>query len=293
MTRRFQKFDTLRIFVEIARHPSLSAAANALNMTKGAISYQVKTLEDSLQVRLLDRSPRGFTLTKQGRSLIAVCATHFHTLENQIADLIEEDIQTLTIGLSTYFAARWLSPRLTDFMQRYPGVRLRLQPMTQLFDLEGQGIDIAIRWGNGQWSDAEVSPFLQVPAWPAGTPWAKQQVERRGVESAFSDFVLLRDHDDSDAWSNWKREAGLESIARRDALIIPDPNVRVQAVVNGQGVALMDDLAQPELGDGRLVRLSGTELPDYGYFIVVPFGGRHTRATRDFVEWLQGAAENG
>lgn len=293
MTRRFQKYDTLRIFVETARHPSLSAAANALNMTKGAISYQVRILEDELQVQLLHRKPRGFTLTKQGRSLVDACASHFQTLENQIADLIERDVQTLTVGLSTYFAARWLSPRLTDFMQRYPGVRLRLQPMTQLFDLGGQGIDIAIRWGNGQWADADVTPFLQVPAWPAGNPWAKQHVDARGVKSAFSDFTLLRDHDDSDAWSDWKREAGLETIARRDALIIPDPNVRVQAVVNGQGVALMDELAQPELGDGRLVRLSGTELPDYGYFIVVPFGGKQTGATRDFVEWLQGAAGNG
>lgn len=273
--------------MEIARYPSLSAAATALNMTKGAISYQIKTLEDELQFQLLHRNPRGIALTKQGRSLLEACASHFFALETQLSDLIEEDSQTLTVGLSTYFAARWLSPRLTGFMQQHPSVRLRLQPMTQLFDLEGQGIDIAIRWGNGQWTDADVSPFLHMPAWPVGNALAQEQVERLGVERAFSDFVLLRDHDDSDAWTDWKRDAGIAATARRDSLIIPDPNVRVQAVVNGQGVALMDDLAEPELGDGNLVRLSEQELPDYGYFIVVPFGGKRTRAAQDFIDWLQ------
>lgn len=279
--------------MEVARYPSLSAAATALNMTKGAISYQIKTLEDELQIQLLVRKPRGIALTKQGRSLLEACASHFLALETQFSDLIEEEAQTLTVGLSTYFAARWLSPRLTGFMQQHPSVRLRLQPMTQLFDLEGQGIDIAIRWGNGEWADADVSPFLHMPAWPVGNALAQKQVERLGVERAFSDFVLLRDHDDSDAWSDWKRDAGLRTIPRRDLLVVQDPNVRVQAVVNGQGIALMDDLAEPELGDGRIVRLSEQELPDYGYFIVLPFGAKHTQAARDFTDWLQIEAASG
>ncbi|WP_299075890.1 LysR substrate-binding domain-containing protein [uncultured Ruegeria sp.] len=289
MAMPFRRHDTLRLFVEIARYPSLSAAAEALNMTKGAVSYQVRVLEDELQTTLLSREPRGITLTKQGRALLEACRPGFEALETSLHEFTKARDVGLTVGLSSYFAARWLSPRLTGFMQRHPDIRLRLQPMTQLFDLENQGIDIAIRWGNGQWDDATVEPFLNMPAWPVGNKAALEKVARLGIEAAFAEFVLLRDHDDSNAWTDWRQEAGFETDPRRDTLIIPDPNVRVQAVANGQGVALMDDLVAQELDDGCLVRLSEKELSDYGYFIVEPFGSRHSQAVREFSDWLQGA----
>ena len=162
--------------------------------------------------------------------------------------------------------------------------------MTRLFDLENQGVDIAIRWGNGQWDDAKVEPFLNMPAWPVGNQEALEKVERLGIATAFQEFVLLRDHDDSDAWTHWKQESGLKSGVRRDTLIVPDPNVRVQAVVNGQGIALMDELIAAELENGSLVRLSTQELSDYGYFLVTPHNAPRNRAARDFCTWLNQSA---
>ena len=289
MPGRFQRHDTLRLFVEVARHPSLSSAADALNMTKGAVSYQIKALEDELQIQLLLRKSRGVELTNKGKNLLDIAAPHFAALEERLVDFLGARDQELTVGLSSYFAARWLSPRLMSFMEQFPDVRLRLQPMTKLFDLEEQGVDLAIRWGNGMWDDAKVEPFLEMPAWPVGTSKALERIEAEGMEAAFSDFTLLRDHDDSNAWSDWKAKSGLPVKQRRDTLIIPDPNVRVQAVIDGQGIALMDDLIAAELKEGCVVRLTEIELSDYGYFLVEPFGTQRSKAADWFCEWLRGA----
>ncbi|WP_424980157.1 LysR substrate-binding domain-containing protein [Leisingera sp. S232] len=288
MPVEFRHHDSLRLFAEIARYRSFSDAAEALNMTKGAVSYQVKTLEMDLGFSLFQRSARGVELTPGGLKLLAACQSHYEEIEGEILALKGLSTRTLTVGVSTYFAARWLSPRLMSFMQEHPDIQLRLQPMIRLIDLEAQGVDLAIRWGSGQWGDGDVTPFLPCPAFPAGNAAALETVERLGWEQAVSTFTLLRDHDDSDAWTDWLTVAGLPHQTRRDTLIIPDPNVRVQAVVNGQGVALMDALVEQELEEGKLFRLSPDSLQDYGYFLVRPRKVASRDSVTAFSNWLQG-----
>ena len=284
----FKHLDTLRLFVEVAQHGSLTEAALALNMTKGAISYQIKMLEADLGVQVFDRTPRGVVLTAAGQQLLVKARPHFFAIEEEIAAFHEPRQQTLTVGMSSYFASRWLSPRLMTFMQAHQQIQLRIQPMTQLFELDRQGVDLAIRWGDGQWDDVEIEPFMPAPAWPTGNAEAAKRVQTVGLEAAFSEFTLLRDHDGSNAWSDWFRAAGLSPQTRKDTLIIPDPNVRVQAVIDGQGVALNDALVTREVHEGTLFRLSDVELTDYGYFLA-----RSRRAGRSpgvdvFIHWLQG-----
>lgn len=287
MPVEFRHHDSLRLFAEIARYRSFSDAAGALNMTKGAVSYQVKTLEADLGIALFQRNARGVEMTPDGLKLLAACQSHYEEIEAGILALKGVSAKTLTVGVSTYFAARWLSPRLMSFMQAHPDIQLRLQPMIRLFDLEAQGVDIAIRWGNGQWGDGDVTPFLPCPAFPAGNAAALETVKRLGWEQAVSTFTLLRDHDDSDAWTDWLNAAGLPHRTRRDTLIIPDPNVRVQAVVDGQGIALMDTLIERELEEEKLFRLSPHKLQDYGYFLVRPRKAASSDSAAAFSRWVQ------
>lgn len=287
MPPEFRHHDTLRLFVEIARHPSFSAAAEALNMTKGAISYQIKTLEADLGLALFVRDARGVALTREGRALLAACQAQYREIEDQIQALKGASSKTLTVGVSTYFAARWLSPRLMSFLHDHPEIQLRLQPMIRLFNLEDQGVDIAIRWGNGNWDDVEITPFLPLPAFPVGNAATHDLVTRVGLEEAIRSCTLLRDHDDSNAWTDWLNAAALPLQTRRDALIVPDPNVRVQAVIDGQGIALMDQLIRDEIREDRLHRLSDVELTDYGYFLARPARAAYPDAVQLFVDWIQ------
>ncbi len=283
----FKHHDTLRLFVEVAQHSSFSVAAEALHMTKGAISYQIKTLESNLGLRLFERSARGVTLTTEGQTLWMSCRPQYQAIESRLLALKAPPAPSLTVGMSSYFASRWLSPRLMTFMQEYPDIQLRIQPMTQLFDLERQGVDIAIRWGNGQWDDVEVTPLMPMPAWPVGNPAAAEKVRRVGLARALSEFTLLRDHDESNAWSDWLDAAGLPAQDRKDTLIIPDPNVRVQAVIDGQGIALNDALVSREMSENQLVRISDVELANYGYFLVIPHNSNRPDTVAAFANWLQ------
>ena len=287
MATRFHHHDLLRLFAEIARYSSFSTAASALNMTKGAISYQIKTLEADLGMPLFWRTTRGVTLTSEGLKLLAICQTRYEEIETEIQVLKGGSTHSLTVGVSTYFAARWLSPRLMSFMQSHPDVQLRIQPMIEFSQAEMQDVDLAIRWGNGKWKDGTVTPFMPMPPFPVGNVDVAGQVERLGIRAAIAGLTLLRDREDSNAWSEWLERAGLPPQARRDVLIVPDPNVRVQAVIDGQGVALMDDLVDDELAAGKLHRLSDIVLPDYGYFVVRPDRAAASKPAMVFSDWLQ------
>lgn len=287
---RFRSYDALRAFAIVARHDSFSAAAADLHLTKGAVSHQMRLLERDLGFALFDRRPRGIELTARGEQLFAATQSAFETLEDRIEEVRRLDSRTLTIGVTTYFASRWLSPRLMDFMRAHPDIRLRVQPMIDLLNWRTEGIDLAIRWGNGSWSDAAIEKLFTCPAWPSGNAAALRQIEDVGLTAAFEGFTLLRDRDDSTAWTQWYEKAGLPYRHRADTLIIPDPNVRVQAVIDGQGVALNDALIDAEIEAGRLFRLSPVELADFGYFLAYPPGSMSNPDVADFAAWLRTSA---
>lgn len=290
---RFRSYDSLRLFGVVARHLSFTAAAQELNLTKGAVSYQIGRLERDLGFPVFLRRHRGIALTDKGKQLWHASQAAFRDLDREIAGLREEAPGRITIGLSTYFASRWLSPRLMTFIAGHPHIGLRLQPLVDLIDLQAQGVDMAIRWGKGDWRDMEIEPLFACPAFPTAGPALAGQLSRAGLEAALPGAPLLHDRDGSEAWRDWHEAAGLPYRAARDDLVIPDPNVRVQAVIDGQGLALNDSLVSAEERAGRLVRISRVELSDYGYFIAYPKGALDTPALKAFRDWIVGEASAG
>ncbi len=283
---KFRHYDYLRMFSIVAKHGSFSSAASELNLTKGAVSHQIKQLEAELGFAVFRRMPRGVALTTPGRDLLNTSNFAFTSVEQQIAELRQVGTRTLTIGVSTYFASRWLSPRLMDFMLLHPDIRLRVQPMINLLDLKNEGVDLAIRWGDGSWNDLDVQRIFLCPAWPCGNREAYESVQQLGIGTALESITQLRDRDESEAWSHWHETAAIPYRKRADTLIIPDPNVRVQAVIDGQGVALNDDLVQSEIEAGKLFRLSAIALKDYGYFFAYQKGILENPDVKAFVDWI-------
>jgi DNA-binding transcriptional LysR family regulator len=283
---RFRSYDSLRLFDVVARHQSFTSAAEELNLSKGAVSYQMNRLEAELGFPVFVRRHRGVELTDKGRQLWLACQTAFGDLDRHIAGLRDRDPQRITVGMSTYFASRWLSPRLMTFTAGHPRIGLRLQPLVDLIDLRAHGIDMAIRWGSGDWSDVEIEPLLACPAFAtAGTAIAERVVEQ-GLEAALATTRLLHDRDGSRAWHDWFAAAGLPFRPAPDGLVIADPNVRVQAVIDGQGIALNDALIADELAAGRLCRISAAELANYGYHLAYPKGALANPALKAFRDWL-------
>jgi len=287
---RFRSYDGLRFFHAAARHLSFSKAAIELNLTKGAISYQIGRLEQDLGFSLFIRKHRALALTEKGRRLWHVSEVALRDLEREIDFLQDAVPGRITVGMSTYFASRWLSPRLMTFTADHPKIGLRLQPLVDVVDLQAHGIDMAIRWGRGDGADTEIEPLFVCPAFPTAGSSIAGRVADRGLDEVFPKLTLLHDRDDSDAWQDWHEAAGRSYRSTRNDLVIPDPNVRVQSVIDGQGVALNDALVAAELADGRLHRLSPVELENYGYYLAYPKGALGNPTLKFFYDWLVGQA---
>ena len=290
---RFRSYDGLRLFDVVARHLSFTAAADELSLTKGAVSYQINRLERELGFPVFTRQHRGIALTEKGKRLWHASQVAFRDLDREITGLREEGPGRITIGITTYFASRWVSPRLMTFIAGHPGVGLRLQPVVDLMDLRAQNIDMAIRWGRGDWADMEIEPLLRCPAFATAGAAIAKRVADMGLETALPGIPLLHDRDGSEAWRDWHAAAGLPFRTRRDDLVIPDPNVRVQAVIDGQGLALNDDLVAPELAAGQLFRISSVELGSYGYHLAYPRGALDTPELKAFRDWIMAEAAAG
>lgn len=290
---RFRSYDGLRLFDVVARHLSFTAAAAELNLTKGAVSYQISRLETDLGFAVFDRGPRGVALTEKGERLRQASQAAFRDLDREIAELRDEGHGRITIAMATYFASRWLSPRLMTFISSHPQVALRVQPLINLIDLTAHDIDMAIRWGKGDWRDLEIEPLLPCPAFPTAGAAIAARVAEGGLEAVLPDLPLLHDRDGSEAWAEWFNAAGIEWSPGPDDLVIPDPNVRVQAVIDGQGAALYDFLVDDEVATDRLYQYRPVSLDDYGYHLVYPRGLAPASAIDTFRDWIMQEADTG
>ena len=185
---KFRSFDNLRIFNRVANHMSFTAAASELNLTKGAVSYQMTHLEDDLGFKVFHRRKKGIELTDQGRFLLAASRQAYADLEKTISNIRKTDSPDFTIGISTYFASRWLSPRLMRFMASHPDTNLRIQPLIDLIDLSEVNIDVAIRWGKGDWNnpDEQVECIFSCPAMLSAGKEIYQQIEEQGIEATIN-----------------------------------------------------------------------------------------------------------
>ncbi len=288
---RFRSYDNLRLFDVVARHLSFTAAAAELNLTKGAVSYQISRLEQDLGFPVFLRQHRAIALTDKGKRLWHASALAFRDLEHEITELREAAPGRITVGMSTYFASRWLSPRLMRFTADHPRAGLRLQPVVDKIDLRAYNIDMAIRWGNGDWTDMEIEQLFACPAFPTAGAGIAKRVAECGLDAALADLPQLHDCDDSTAWRDWHDVAGLPFRPTRGDLVIPDPNVRVQAVMDGQGVALNDQLVAAEIKAERLFRISPIALTKYGYYLAYPKGALSIPGLKVFRDWLVSEAD--
>jgi LysR family glycine cleavage system transcriptional activator len=283
---RFRSYDALKTFDAVARNLSMTKAADEVHQSKGSISYQVGKLEAELGFRLFERAHAKLELTEEGRRLWHVSQTALSQIDREIEDLRGTASGAVTVGALTYFSSRWLSPRLTRFFEANPGISLRIEPINSVEMLRSVRVDMAILWGIGGWKDHKSELLLSLPAVPTANRAVAEQVRQLGLAEAVRQLPLLGDSSGDAGWRAWHQAAGLPYAPSRSSLTIPDSNSRVQAVVDGQGIALWDDLVAPEVEAGTLVPLSDTKLEGAGYHVVFP-GEVLSPGARSMLVWLK------
>lgn len=275
--------NALRAFEASARHLSFTRAGLELHVTQAAVSHQVKGLEEILGVRLFRRLPRGLALTDEGTALLPVLEEAFRrigaTLDRFEGGRVRE---VLTVGAVATFTVGWLLPRLRDFQEEYPFVDLRILTNNNRVDLAGEGLDCAIRFGDGAWHGTEAVRLLEAPL---SVLCAPALAERLRQPTDLASVPLLRSYR-ADEWARWFALAGAACPALRG--VVFDSSVAMaEAAAQGAGAALLPAaMFARDLRTGRLVRPFTTEIVAGAYWLTWLKSRRETAAMAAFRGWL-------
>jgi LysR family transcriptional regulator, regulator of gene expression of beta-lactamase len=283
MARAPIPLNALRAFEASARHLSFTRAADELCVTQAAISHQIRGLEERLGVSLFRRSNRGLKLTDEGVALAPTLFESFGTIDRLFERFESGGVQeVLTVSAVGTFAVGALLERLPAFRAAHPGIDLRLLTNNNKVDLVLEGLDYAIRFGDGAWHGVAAEPICTAPLSPLCAPdFARHLREPADLLRA----PLLRSYRPQD-WPAWFRAAGLESGAMHGPLF-DSSLIMVQAAMRGEGVALAPHgLFRREIASGQIVRPFAIEAELDGYWLTRLKSRAPGNAMRVFRDWL-------
>jgi DNA-binding transcriptional LysR family regulator len=247
--------DTLRAFEAAARTGSFSAAAELLNLTHGAISRRVATLEQWLGLRLFERKARGVALTPEGQRLYLRTQEAFALIADT-SDRWTEPRGTAVVRLSSIpsVSSLWLMPRLSRLEGDDPKLRVSLIIDHSFLDLEAEGIDLALRCGRGAIPGRVSVKLFEEWCFPIAAPGLATELGQ-GAPERMLRAPLIHDSDAS-AWRAWFQAYGLDYHPRPQDRRFEDYNLVLDAAACGLGVALArPPLARAAIDAGRLVQV--------------------------------------
>jgi LysR family transcriptional regulator of beta-lactamase len=283
MARTHLPLNALRAFESSARHLSFTLAAAELNVTQAAVSQQVRGLEARLGAPLFRRLPRGLALSDEGHALLPVLADAFGRMEAVVQQFDNGHFfEVLTVGVVGTFAVGWLLPRLRLFQQSCPFIDLRLMTHNNVVDLAGEGLDFAIRFGDGTWQGLQSEHLLAAPLAVLCMPAIAARIAR---PQDLAHEALLRSYRPDD-WPGWFAAAGVACPAIRGP-VFDSSRLMVEAAMQGAGVALAPtSMFERELGEGRLVRPLATEVMTGSYWLTRLRSRAASPAMEAFRTWL-------
>jgi LysR family transcriptional regulator, glycine cleavage system transcriptional activator len=247
--------DTLRAFEAAARSGSFSAAAAVLNLTHGAISRRVATLEQWLGLRLFERKARGVALTPEGQRLYLRTQEAFALIADT-SDRWTEPRGTAVVRLSSIpsVSSLWLMPRLSRFEGDDPKLRVSLIIDHSFLDLEAEGIDLALRCGRGAIPGRVSVKLFEEWCFPIASPALAKELGQGAPERMLQ--APLIHYSDASAWRAWFQAYGLDYHPRPQDRRFEDYNLVLDAAACGLGIALArPPLARAAIDAGRLVQV--------------------------------------
>ncbi|MBR7618358.1 LysR family transcriptional regulator [Phenylobacterium sp. 20VBR1] len=291
--RQLPPLSALRSFDATARLGSVTRAAEELSRTHGAVSRQIRSLQDHLGVPLFDKAGAGLRLNAQGQALQAVVSEALDRLEQGWRRVRDEARGPgVHVACSATFATRWLAPRLADFYRAHPEIRVRLS-MTSAREMRDEGADLVIAW---DWKafpaadQARAIPLAPVAFGPVCAPGYP-------IDDVLGADIVVPcriAHDfTSSAWDQWRDATG-RRVAGATEISFPHTHLCIEAALTGLGVALVEQrLIAAELADGRLRAPCGFAPFPQG-LVAIPSGERYQSASAGlFIDWLATALTAG
>jgi LysR family glycine cleavage system transcriptional activator len=286
--RSLPSLNALRAFEAAARQESFTRAAQELSVTQGAVSQQVKGLEDELGIRLFRREGRKLALTDAGRSYLEVVREAFDRLRTGTERLLQRhNDSVLTITTSPNFAAKWLAPRLGRFAEAHSEIDLRVSATLTHVDLAREDFDLAIRHGDGEWPGMHVTRLCNEQLFPVCSPQLAGGGRALRAPSDIKGHTLLHVNTTTD-WANGLAQAGVRGVDSKRGIVLNQASMAIDAAVAGQGIALARTaLASWDLIAGRLVRPFAPALDvSYAFWIVCRQATAELPKIATFRAWL-------
>jgi LysR family transcriptional regulator, glycine cleavage system transcriptional activator len=289
MSRVLPPLGTLYAFEAAARHLSFKAAAEELHVTPGAISQQIKLLEDRLGAAVFVRRSRGIQLTEVGRLLLAPTQQAFRLLAEAVSRARESDrTKILTVSVLPSFAALWLVPRLGRFRAVHGEIDVRISATPKLADFDRDDVDIVIRYGLGNYPGLFVEHLLADDLFPVCNPKLLAGPVPLREPKDLANHTLLHDELRQE-WTLWLRAVGIDGIDTSRGPSFSLWELSLQAAIAGQGVALgRSTLLGEYLKSGQLVKPFQISSPsEFGYYLVCLPERAHEPKIAAFRAWLK------
>jgi LysR family glycine cleavage system transcriptional activator len=301
----------LRGFEAVARLGSFRKAAEELHVSPAAVSQQIKVLEEQLGQRLFHRLSSGLALTRPAQIGLPLVREGLASLESAAQVMAtQRSANTLTVWTAPSFATKWLMPRLHHFVDQHPAIDIRLSASALLIegtrtsgvissdDLRRHGVDVAIRFGQGQYPGCQVDKLLPVAVVPLCSPKLMSGKNPLRQPADLRKHTLLHDdtaYEGRPDWASWLALAGVTGVDPVHGLHFNHSALALDAAADAQGVALtLLPLAATDLDSGRLVVpfTQRVELDAAYYLISLPTEDE-TEAPEiaAFRDWLLGEAQ--
>ncbi|MFW2542205.1 LysR family transcriptional regulator [Primorskyibacter sp. 2E107] len=275
----------------VARRGSLSRAAEELSVSPSAVSQQIRQLEEQMGVKLFRRQGRALRLTLEGEQLFRASSGAIRMLRDAQAQLGQSrDARRVNLRVTPSFGVRWLGPRLSRFVMKYPDWDLRVDAAPDPSDFEREIMDLDIRYGIGGWQSYPERAVLDDCVLPLCSPDYLASLP----ESPEERLDAARLIDSARAlcqWDMWLWRMGLTTASNRKSILMDRSSMALQLALDGAGVCLESlALAASEVETGALVPVT-PHLPVLrfpAYWVLSPERNLSRRAVRLFLDWLAG-----
>jgi len=280
----------LKAFEAAARHLSFTRAADELHVTQAAVSHQVKTLEQRLGVKLFRRLPKSLRLTDEGQALLPELRDAFERMARAINRVTSANgASALSVSTLMTFALTWLVGRLPRFQARHPDIEVRLNTTGRLVDFAREDVDVAVRYGDGNWPGLNVEKMFEDELTPLCGRAHKDRL--RGPED-LRDVPLLDASPPEPAsvgdWPTWLRAAGIAQLPVTRGATFDSTKIAAQAAIDGMGVAIGSPyLFAEDIAAGRLFQpFPLTVRNGKTYWLVCAEGTATRPKIKAFREWV-------